>query len=138
MRRQYRPAIPRASTSRRRPRAADSSEIRDPEYFRRENDFASVTGGCPCLGRNPIFRTNDAHGCPVPGRLLRGRGRHARPPGGAVIRPAILIVDHEETSRSHLKERIAAVCPPGMEVLAASSAEEALGVLYSLREQSRP
>jgi len=55
-----------------------------------------------------------------------------------VIRPAILIVDHEETSRSQMKERITAVCPPGMEVLAAASAEEGLGVLYSLREQSRP
>src|SRR5437867_1455894 len=52
-------------------------------------------------------------------------------------RPAMLLVDHDETSRLQLKERIAAVCPPGMEVLAARSAEEGLGILYSLREQHR-
>ena len=52
-------------------------------------------------------------------------------------RPAMLLVDHDEASRLQLKERIAAVCPPGMEVLAARSAEEALGILYSLREQHR-
>src|SRR5213594_969928 len=52
-------------------------------------------------------------------------------------RPAMLLVDHDETSRLHLKERIAAICPPGMEVLAARSAEEGLGILYSLREQHR-
>ena len=55
-----------------------------------------------------------------------------------MIRPAMLIVDHNEMSRSQLKERIAAVTPPGMEVLAAASAEEGLGVLYALREQNRP
>src|SRR5256712_12375057 len=49
----------------------------------------------------------------------------------------MLLVDHDEASRLQLKERIAAVCPPGMEVLAARSAEEALGILYSLREQHR-
>jgi cyclic di-GMP phosphodiesterase len=54
-----------------------------------------------------------------------------------VIRPAILIVDHEESSRSQLKERVAAVSPPGMEVLTASSAEDGLGVLYALRDQGR-
>ncbi len=52
-------------------------------------------------------------------------------------RPAMLLVDHDEASRLQLKERIAAVCPPGMEVLAARSAEEGLGILYSLREQHR-
>ena len=54
-----------------------------------------------------------------------------------MIRPAILIVDHDESSRSLLKERVAAVSPPGMEVLVASSAEDGLGVLYSLRDQGR-
>src|SRR6266581_769080 len=49
----------------------------------------------------------------------------------------MLLVDHDEASRLQLKERIAAVCPPGMEVLAARSAEEGLGILYSLREQHR-
>jgi putative two-component system response regulator len=55
-----------------------------------------------------------------------------------VNRQALLIVEHDETHRSHLKERIAAITPPGMEVMAAASAEEGLGILYSLREQNRP
>ena len=55
-----------------------------------------------------------------------------------MIRPAMLIVAHDETARSQLKERIAAVSPPGMEVLAATSGEEGLGMLYALREQNRP
>ena len=55
-----------------------------------------------------------------------------------MIRPAMLIVAHDETARSQLKERIAAVSPPGMEVLAATSGEEGLGLLYALREQNRP
>jgi len=54
-----------------------------------------------------------------------------------VSRPAMLLVDHDEASRLQLKERIAAICPPGMEVLVARSAEEGLGILYSLREQHR-
>src|SRR2546428_353958 len=49
----------------------------------------------------------------------------------------MLLVDHDEASRLQLKERVAAVCPPGMEVLAARSDEEALGILSSLREQHR-
>ena len=57
---------------------------------------------------------------------------------GIVIRPALLIVAHDEIARAQLKERIAAVSPPGMEVVAAASAEEGLGLLYTLREQSRP
>jgi putative nucleotidyltransferase with HDIG domain len=61
-----------------------------------------------------------------------------RPPGDRMIRPAMLIVDHDEVSRSHLRERIAAVSPPGMEVMAVASAEEGLGVLYALRDQNRP
>jgi cyclic di-GMP phosphodiesterase len=55
-----------------------------------------------------------------------------------MTRPVMLIVDHDEASRSVLRERIAAVSPPGMEVLAAASAEEGLGVLYALRDQNRP
>lgn len=55
-----------------------------------------------------------------------------------MIRPALLIVAHDEIERSQLKERIAAVSPPGMEVVVAASAEEGLGLLYALREQSRP
>jgi len=62
----------------------------------------------------------------------------ARLCGDRVIRPAMLIVAHDETARSQLKERIAAVSPPGMEVLAATSGEEGLGLLYALREQNRP
>ena len=62
----------------------------------------------------------------------------ARLCGDRVIRPAMLIVAHDETARSQLKERIAAVSPPGMEVLAATSGEEGLGMLYALREQNRP
>ena len=55
-----------------------------------------------------------------------------------MTRPAILLVNHDTGSRAQLRERIAAVCPPGMEVVAAASTEEALGVLYTLREQHRP
>src|SRR5213594_1851184 len=62
----------------------------------------------------------------------------ARLCGDRVIRPAMLIVAHDEIARAQLKERIAAVSPPGMEVVAAASAEEGLGLLYTLREQSRP
>lgn len=54
-----------------------------------------------------------------------------------VSRPAIVLAHHDPGFRSQLRERIAAVCPPGMEVVAAASTEEALGVLYSLREQHR-
>ena len=50
----------------------------------------------------------------------------------------MLIVSHDEATRSQLRERIVAISPPGMEVVAAASAEEGLGLLYSLREQNRP
>jgi putative nucleotidyltransferase with HDIG domain len=53
-------------------------------------------------------------------------------------RPALVLVDHNPQTRPQLKERIAAVSPPGMEVVAAGSAEEGLGILYALREQNRP
>ncbi|PYS97405.1 MAG: hypothetical protein DMF50_00850 [Acidobacteria bacterium] len=49
----------------------------------------------------------------------------------------MVIVDHDSPSRGLLRERIAAVCPPEIEVLAASSAEEGLGILYTLRDQGR-
>jgi putative nucleotidyltransferase with HDIG domain len=51
--------------------------------------------------------------------------------------PALVLVDHDSRTRSSLKERIAAISPPGMEVVAAGSAEEGLGILYALREQNR-
>jgi putative nucleotidyltransferase with HDIG domain len=50
----------------------------------------------------------------------------------------MILVEHDEAARALLRERIAAVCPPEIEVMAAGSAEEALGQLYSLREQNRP
>ena len=50
----------------------------------------------------------------------------------------MVLVDPDEGERTQLKERIAAVCPPSMEVVAAASAEEALGILYALRDQNRP
>jgi putative two-component system response regulator len=52
-------------------------------------------------------------------------------------RRALILVEHDSRERALLKERIAAVSPPEIEVLAAATAEEALGVLYSLRDQSR-
>jgi putative nucleotidyltransferase with HDIG domain len=55
-----------------------------------------------------------------------------------VSRPALVLVDHDPRSRAQLRERIAAVTPPEIEVVAAGSAEEGLGLLYSLRDQHRP
>ena len=52
-------------------------------------------------------------------------------------RPALVLVDHEGASRARLKERIAEVCPPELELLVGESAEEGLGILYSLRDQKR-
>jgi putative nucleotidyltransferase with HDIG domain len=49
----------------------------------------------------------------------------------------MLLVDPDSSSRGLLRERIAAVCPPEIEVFAAGSAEEGLGMLYSLRDQNR-
>lgn len=53
-------------------------------------------------------------------------------------RPALVLVDPDAQTRATLRERIAAVSPPDMEVVAAGSAEEALGALYSIRDQNRP
>jgi putative nucleotidyltransferase with HDIG domain len=61
-------------------------------------------------------------------------GDHGKSPSG---RDALLIVDHDSVSRQAHKERIEAVCPQSLEVIAASTAEEALGILYSLRDQNR-
>jgi putative nucleotidyltransferase with HDIG domain len=66
-----------------------------------------------------------------------------RPPHGtfpepAVSRPALVLVEPEARELASLRERIAAVSPPEMEVVAAGSAEEALGALYALRDQNRP
>src|SRR3989454_437455 len=93
---------------------------------------------CRAHRESPILFWNDSQGCCVQGGQRGGVGRMARLCGDRVIRPAMLIVAHDETARSQLKERIAAVSPPGMEVLAATSGEEGLGLLYALREQNRP
>jgi len=39
----------------------------------------------------------------------------------------MILVEHDDAARALLRERIAAVCPPEIEVLASASAEEALG-----------
>jgi cyclic di-GMP phosphodiesterase len=49
----------------------------------------------------------------------------------------MVLVDHDPATRALLRERIAAVCPPEIEVVGASTAEEALGILYTLRDQNR-
>jgi putative two-component system response regulator len=54
-----------------------------------------------------------------------------------VNRPAMVLVEQDPQARALLRERIAAVCPPEIEVIGASAAEEALGVLYTLREAGR-
>src|SRR2546428_10272025 len=131
MRAKYSPAFPGASTRRRRAGGLNRLARR---FFRWEHDFASAKHACPAHRENPILIWNDAQG----GRV-RGRGRRvARLRGGVVTRPAMLIVSHDEATRSQLRERIVAISPPGMEVVAAASAEEGLGLLYSLREQNRP
>src|SRR6266850_3964569 len=135
MRAEYSPAFQGASTRRRRVLDAESPTWRD---VRAKHDFASVLCACPAPGASPILFWNDSEGRCVQGRASGGAGRAARLRGDLVSRPAILIVTHDETARSQLKARIAAVSPPGMEVVAAASAEEGLGVLYSLREQNRP
>jgi len=53
-------------------------------------------------------------------------------------RRALVILEHDAGARALLKERVSAVSPPEIEVVAAASAEEALGILYSLRDQNRP
>ncbi len=53
-------------------------------------------------------------------------------------RRALVILEPDAGTRALLKERIAAVSPPEIEVLTADSAEEALGILYALRDQHRP
>jgi cyclic di-GMP phosphodiesterase len=58
--------------------------------------------------------------------------------GMAMSRPALVLVDHEASSRTHLRERIAAVCPSEIELLVGETAEEGLGILYTLRDQQRP
>ncbi len=61
-------------------------------------------------------------------------GDHRKSP---LDRDALLIVDNDSLSRKAHKEAIEAVCPQSLEVIAAGTAEEALGVLYSLRDQNR-
>jgi cyclic di-GMP phosphodiesterase len=50
----------------------------------------------------------------------------------------LLLIDHDSGTRLQHKERIENACPQEVEVLTASSAEEALGTLYALRDQRRP
>src|SRR2546428_5243494 len=135
MRAKYSPAFPGASTRRRRAGGLNRLARR---FFRWEHDFASAKHACPAHRENPILIWNDAQGGRVRGRGRRGGRRVARLRGGVVTRPAMLIVSHDEATRSQLRERIVAISPPGMEVVAAASAEEGLGLLYSLREQNRP
>jgi len=52
-------------------------------------------------------------------------------------RPALLIIDHDPVTRKFHTERVAAVCPPNIEVLSATCAEEALGLLHSLGKENR-
>ena len=52
-------------------------------------------------------------------------------------RRALVLVEHDDRERGLLRERISAVSPPEIEVLAAATAEEALGILYALRDQNR-
>lgn len=52
-------------------------------------------------------------------------------------RPTLIIIDHDPVTRKFHSERVAAVCPPGIEVLTATCAEEALGLLHSLSKEKR-
>jgi putative nucleotidyltransferase with HDIG domain len=52
-------------------------------------------------------------------------------------RPVVLIIDNQSVTRVLHRERIEATCPREIEVLTAASAEEALGTLYTLRDQGR-
>ncbi|HZN03769.1 MAG TPA: HD domain-containing phosphohydrolase [Candidatus Polarisedimenticolia bacterium] len=52
-------------------------------------------------------------------------------------RPVLLIIDNGSVTRLAHKEAIEACCPREAEVLTAASAEEALGTLYTLRDQGR-
>src|SRR5262245_1048638 len=73
-------------------------------------------------------------GTPQPSDAEAAPGDRGKSPSG---RDALLIVDHDSVSRRFHRERVEAVCPPSIEVIAATTAEEALGVLYSLRDQGR-
>ena len=52
-------------------------------------------------------------------------------------RPALLIIDHDSVTRKLHAKRIAEVCPPNVEVVSATCAEEALGLLHSLGKEKR-
>ena len=54
-----------------------------------------------------------------------------------MTRPVLLLVDHEESSRKTLRERITSACPPEIELITAGAAEEGLGILYAMRDQGR-
>ncbi len=52
-------------------------------------------------------------------------------------RPVLLIIDHDPVTRKLHAKRIAEVCPPNVEVVSATCAEEALGLLHSLGKEKR-
>jgi len=52
-------------------------------------------------------------------------------------RPVVLLIDNASVTRVTHKEAIEASCPREIEVLTSASAEEALGTLYTLRDQGR-
>lgn len=52
-------------------------------------------------------------------------------------RPALIIIDHDSVTRKLHAKRVGAVCPPNIEVLSATCAEEALGLLHSLSKEKR-
>jgi putative two-component system response regulator len=52
-------------------------------------------------------------------------------------RPALLIIDHNSATRKLHSKRVDDVCPTNIEVLSASCAEEALGLLHAIRKEQR-
>lgn len=52
-------------------------------------------------------------------------------------RPALIIIDHDSVTRKLHEKRVGAVCPPHIEVMTATCAEEALGLLHSLGKDKR-
>src|SRR5262245_23524027 len=134
MRAEYSPAFYEASTRRRR--VAEPRHTAPPPAG--SNTFSQARLQVVRRSRPTLYCPgNDSYGLRVECRS-EGAGCFRLPRVDIVIRPALLIVAHDEIARAQLKERIAAVSPPGMEVVAAASAEEGLGLLYALREQSRP
>jgi putative nucleotidyltransferase with HDIG domain len=129
---EYSPRSFRASTRRRRP-GAGGAPIAGAAA--RDHQFGSAAAAVVRRARAALYL--DPHAAPV-GRTPEFRPPHGTFPGPRVSRPALVLVEPEARELSALRERIAAICPPEMEVVAAGSAEEALGALYALRDQNRP